>query len=143
MFGDIATGSGFGYRTLEDELREVKVAAETAIPAGVFELEFVKSPKFGPDSIALLDVPGFDNILIHAGNTDVDTKGCIIVGDRIDELAGQISGGAARHVLDRLKRELRAAFDRGERVFLVVRNAPDDRYVDSGNPVPIIGAEVA
>ena len=132
MFGDLDCAGAYSCRTLEDELREVKLDKETAIPAGRYELEFVDSPRFGPETIALLDVAGFTNILIHSGNTETDTAGCIIVGDKIDELTGQISGGAARKVLDRVKRELEAAIENDDRVFLVIRNAPGDRFVDSG-----------
>ena len=133
MFGDLDCAGVYSCRTLEDELREQKLMHETAIPAGRYELEFVDSPRFGPQSIGLLDVAGFTNILIHAGNRDTDTSGCIIVGDKIDEIAGQISGGTARKILARLKRELQAAIENDDRVFLVIRNAPGDRFVDSGH----------
>ena len=132
MFGDLECAGTYYCRTLEDELREQKLMHETAIPEGRYELEFVHSPRFGPQSIGLLDVAGFTNILNHAGNRDTDTGGCIIVGDKIDELTGQISGGAARKVLDRVKRELEAVIENDDRVFLVIRNAPGDRFVDSG-----------
>jgi len=77
--------------TLEDEYRAKKVWGETRIPAGRYELElnndFGKNKKYSkrfPDihkgMIHLLNVPGFKYILIHIGNTDVDTAGCILVG---------------------------------------------------------------
>ena len=39
------------------------------------------SPKFKRLLPRLLNVPGFDGILIHRGNTDKDTSGCILIGE--------------------------------------------------------------
>ena len=72
--------------TLEDEYRDIKVHSETRIPAGSYKVELVNSPKFSPryghDMLKLTNVPGFEGILIHPGNTDKDTSGCILVGVR-------------------------------------------------------------
>jgi len=132
MFGELTTG-GVRCYTLEDELRQVKVHGETAIPAGRFRLRFVDSARFGPRTIALDDVPGFTEIRIHGGNTDEQTLGCPIVGNRINEETGEIFGAQVAGVLDRLKDELEKhlveAGDAG--VWLTILNAPGDRYVDS------------
>jgi hypothetical protein len=78
--------------TLEDEYREDKVAGETRIPAGTYRVtlrttggfhgRYVK--KYGDMHKGMLwvrDVPGFEYILIHTGNTDEHTAGCLLVGD--------------------------------------------------------------
>jgi hypothetical protein len=71
--------------TLEDKVRdldvEVKISGETAIPAGKYEVVVNKSPKFGRELPRLLNVPKFDGILIHRGNSAKDTAGCILVGE--------------------------------------------------------------
>lgn len=57
----------------------------SCIPAGTYKGRILPSPHFGMDLPELLDVPGRDQILIHAGNTVGDSKGCIMVGLDRDE----------------------------------------------------------
>lgn len=76
---------------LEDEYREHKVAGETRIPAGIYRVGIrdvggfherykMKFRKIHQGMLQVLDVPGFEYILIHVGNTDADTAGCLLVG---------------------------------------------------------------
>lgn len=75
--------------SLEDISRK-KVYGQTAIPTGTYKVNLnVVSPKFKDRSWAkpyggkvprLINVPGFEGVLIHPGNTDSDTSGCILVG---------------------------------------------------------------
>ena len=78
--------------TLEDEYRSEKVFGETRIPDGTYKLGLRKvggyhakySKRFPHIHIGMLhvlDVPGFEYILIHCGNTDEHTAGCLLVGD--------------------------------------------------------------
>ena len=131
LFLDPHDNGRFCY-TLEDELRENKVHGETAIPAGEYELELVDSPKFGPNTLSLMDVPGFSLIRIHALNDDTETQGCIGVG-RV------LSGDKILHsgaTLRRLKALVVPALRLGQRVTIFIRNFDGDVYVDTGNPVP-------
>lgn len=75
---------------LEDTVREpsVKVFGRTAIPAGTYKMILNMSPRFGRILPRLLNVPGFDGILIHSGNTAEDTHGCLLVG--INEEKGKV-----------------------------------------------------
>lgn len=57
-----------------------KVYAMTAIPAGTYRITFEYSPKYKRRMPYLHDVPHFLGILIHWGNTEKDSAGCIIVG---------------------------------------------------------------
>lgn len=52
----------------------------SCIPAGNYIGAVQPSPRFRANLPELLDVPGRDQILIHAGNTADDTEGCILVG---------------------------------------------------------------
>lgn len=78
--------------TLEDMCRDInrdgdlndkgeeKVFAKTAIPSGTYKVIITMSPSFKKMTPRLVDVKGFDGILIHPGNDQIDTHGCILVG---------------------------------------------------------------
>jgi len=88
---EVSVDGRFQCFGLEDEYRENKVPGETRIPAGEYQVGVrvvggfdarysKKFPTFHAGMLQVLDVPGFDYILIHIGNTDEDTAGCLLVG---------------------------------------------------------------
>jgi hypothetical protein len=91
--GKLMVGEEYFCDTLEDKVRdynedgdldepeEGKVSGETAIPYGRYRMILKRSPKFKRDLPCILNVNDFTNILIHAGNGDNDTSGCILVGE--------------------------------------------------------------
>lgn len=66
--------------TLQEILR-IKVPGQTAIPYGTYRVLLSFSEKFERSLPFLQDVPGFAGIMIHTGNTEKDSRGCIIVGE--------------------------------------------------------------
>ena len=78
--------------TLEDEYRDTKKYAETRIPAGKYNITLREeggyhakfSKRFSDIHKGMLwvrHVPNFEYILIHCGNTDEQTAGCLLLGD--------------------------------------------------------------
>ncbi|MDR1091333.1 MAG: DUF5675 family protein [Prevotella sp.] len=63
------------------EIKRIKVQDRTAIPTGEYKMTVNVSPSKKRLLPRLLDVPGFEGILIHRGNTENDSSGCIIVGE--------------------------------------------------------------
>lgn len=71
-------------------IRAIKRKGVTAIPTGRYRVTMdVQSPKFRTKAMyqfcngylpRLINVPGFDGVLIHVGNTAKDTEGCLLVG---------------------------------------------------------------
>ena len=89
---DATDGVKFLAYTLEDEYRETKRSKETRIPAGTYEIKLRNeggfhqrySKKYSSihrGMLHIIDVPGFEYILIHVGNSDEHTAGCLLVGD--------------------------------------------------------------
>ena len=68
--------------TLEDVVRPdgIKVYGKTAIPHGNYTVKMTMSNRFKKVLPLIENVPNFEGIRIHAGNTDEDTHGCILVG---------------------------------------------------------------
>lgn len=107
--------------TLEDKVRDLstesKVYSKTAIPEGTYRVVLnIKSPKYsqrksydwcGGYLPRLLNVPHFEGILIHAGNTAEDSAGCILVGENKEK--GKLLNSMA--TLKRLYERLREAKD--------------------------------
>ena len=62
------------------EVTDYKVYARTAIPCGTYKITMAHSPRFKRVLPYIHDVPHFLGILIHSGNTDADSAGCILVG---------------------------------------------------------------
>jgi hypothetical protein len=119
--GDLSVNDTFECHTLEDIVRKpgVKVFGATAIPTGIFVIIVNLSARFKRFMPRLLEVPSFDGILIHSGNTDVDTHGCILVGDKLTS-DGRIQGGTSKVAYDRLFLKIEQAIKLGEKVTIEI-----------------------
>lgn len=98
----------FECYTLEDEFRTEKKWGETRIPDGKYEITLRTTggfhgryeKKFGSLHKGMLwvrDVPGFEYILIHIGNDDDDTAGCLLVGSTADANKGFIGNSTGAY----------------------------------------------
>lgn len=97
--GELYVDGVFECFICEDRYRPVpepKVPRATCIPLGTYDIEITNSPRFSqlaghPVSLPLVkNVPGFEGIRIHPGNTADDTEGCLLPGrvkhvDRVDQ----------------------------------------------------------
>lgn len=117
--GELAIDGQFECYTLEDTQRapgEPKVFGQTAIPMGCYRVIRTFSPHFGKVTPRLVDVPGFEGVLIHPGNAPKDTEGCILVGmDRLDKTIGR-----SMLAWTALDAKIAAALDDGEDVFITI-----------------------
>ena len=106
-----------------------KVAGETAIPKGTYKVSMTTtSPKYsavawykqlcGGKMPRLLNVPGFEGILIHPGgvNGALDTRGCILVGRNTK--VGKLTDSKA--TFKTLYKKMKAAHDRGEEITIEI-----------------------
>lgn len=124
--GSLTTGTYSCY-TLEDVVREKpltpvaqwKVVGETAIPVGRYKIIIDFSNHFQQLMMHVLDVPGFEGIRIHSGNTDKDTEGCILVGYNWDGDGDDIQN--SRVALHALQMLVNSALNHNEEVWITIK----------------------
>lgn len=104
-------------------LRSRKIPNHTAIPSGIYDITLdVVSPKFSKKTFykefcdgklpRLLNVPGFDGILIHVGSNASHSSGCILVGNNA------VKGGLtnSKETFKKLYKILLEAKENGEKI---------------------------
>ena len=124
--GSLFIDGEFECFTLEDVVREVpgtsvadwKIKGETAIPAGTYVVRLTFSNRFQKVLPLLVDVPGFEGVRIHSGNTDADTEGCILVGQEQNNESILKSRLALQNLMDKLTE----ATGRGEPIEIEITN---------------------
>ena len=105
--GELLIDGIFQCYTLEDVERPVKIKNETAIPKGTYKVIINQSNRFKRLLPLLLNVPNYEGIRIHSGNTNHDTEGCILVG----QTRGNNYVGQSRKAFDKLFKKMQAAKD--------------------------------
>ena len=126
---DVTNGRKFLCYSLEDEYRSEKVMHETRVPAGTYKILLRKeggfhgryTKKYGDFHKGMLhvqDVPGFKWSLIHTGNTDEHTSGCLIVGDSQENNQLKKDGfiGRSTQAYKRIYPPIAEALENGEEV---------------------------
>lgn len=125
--GRLYVNGEFFSNTLEDKVIDVnkngvfdgnekKVYGESAIPYGTYKVIFNESSKFGRKLPRLLNVPHFEGILIHPGNTAKDSLGCILVGKNTSK--GMLT--ESRATSDKLNKLIEEAQNKGEEITIEI-----------------------
>lgn len=136
--GDLFVNNQWFCNTLEDVDRGLKKEdplsyilkykrfGSVAIPSGTYDLSInIKSPKYSKldkykiiqgKMPRIMNIPGFDGILIHPGNTAKDTKGCILVGK--NKVKGMVCESV--DTFFKLYKTLQDANNKGEKITLTI-----------------------
>lgn len=121
----------FECYTLEDGKRSIKVYGETRIDDGTYKIEYRKVGgfhnryinKFGnifhKGMLHITNVPNFEYILIHIGNDNDDTDGCLLVGSTADKDKGFI--GNSTKAYKSLYRKISKYLDDGNEVYITFK----------------------
>ena len=116
--GDMSIDFAPACYTCEDIVRPVgvKVAGETAIPYGTYKVIIDLSMRFGRLMPHILNVPGFEGVRIHKGNTAADTEGCILVG----MVKGADSISNCEPAFEKVFSSIQSAIAKGEEVTIEI-----------------------
>lgn len=99
-----------------NEILAKKVKGQTAIPTGKYDVILTFSPRFKRMLPLLLNVPGYQYIRVHHGNTQASTEGCLLVGE--NKIKGQIIN--SRATLERLMSVLLECEKKKEKVTIII-----------------------
>lgn len=110
------------------EIKKLKVHGKTAIPSGVYSVSMnTISPKYSKVQFyktlcngmvpRLLNVRGYEGVLIHVGNTAKDTDGCLLVGK--NKVVGQVID--SKSVYTQLYKKMQLAYKNGENIKIQIK----------------------
>jgi hypothetical protein len=116
--GKLSINGVYFCDVLEDKVRIpfIKISKETAIPYGTYIVTITYSGKFQREMPLLNNVPQYEGIRIHSGNTEVDTEGCLLVGE--NKVKGKVIN--SKITFDKLYPILKETFDKGEKITIEI-----------------------
>lgn len=110
-----------------EEVLKIKVKHQTAIPTGTYKVTLsVQSPKYSQRKQynfckgylpRLIDVVGFDGVLIHIGNNASDSSGCILVGE--NKVKGQVINSTI--TFKKLYELLKDSYDKKDEIEITIK----------------------
>ena len=111
-----------------DMIKMLKVKGQTAIPTGTYKVTLsAQSPKYTKSKTMmafckaymprLLNVPGYDGVLIHPGNTAADSEGCLLVGK--NDVVGKVTNST--YWFKQLYNKMKVATKRGETITIEIK----------------------
>lgn len=109
------------------QIKRIKIKSQTAIPTGTYTVVMnVKSPSFSKKTYyntfckgylpRLLNVPGFDGILMHRGVDQNSSAGCIILG--YNTIVGKVTN--SREAFEQVYKQLKSASNKGEKITITI-----------------------
>lgn len=97
------TDRGLDQSMSEFEINRRKIYGQTCIPSGEYKVILNMSPRFKKILPRLIDVKGFEGVLIHAGNTTQDSSGCILLGTKSTDGILKDSRKAVNALIEEIK----------------------------------------
>lgn len=122
--GKLSIDGVFECFTIEDADRKLesggtKVQNNTCIPRGTYNVVWNHSAHFNKDMPQIMNVPQFEGVRIHGGNSQDDSEGCIIVGG-VNEKAGDNWISSSKPAVEKLYAKIKAASDAGKKITIEV-----------------------
>lgn len=110
------TDRGLAQSMSVEEIKKIKVYAQTAIPRGIYEVRITYSPKFKRMLPILINVKGYSGIRIHSGNTASHTAGCLLPG--VNNEVGRVNNSS--YWFNLLFTRIQDAIRAGEKVWIEI-----------------------
>lgn len=109
------------------KIRNKKIPNVTAIPTGRYEVDMsTVSPRFSQKQFymdvcqgklpRLKNVKGFEGVLIHTGNDETHSSGCILVG--LNKVRGKLTD--SKETFKKVYTLMKEAHDRGETIYITI-----------------------
>lgn len=97
-------------------IKQRKIYGKTAIPRGKYQIAITYSNRFKKPLPLVLNVPGWEGVRIHPGNTDAHTEGCLLPGENL--AVGKVLN--SRYWFSKLYDKIKKALDAGDKVTLII-----------------------
>ena len=110
---------GITQTTPLSQIKKIKVSNETAIPTGTYNITLnVVSPKYSNFArYKYTKTPGYEGVLIHAGNSAKDSSGCILVGK--NTVVGKVTN--SQNTFLELYAILKQANNKNEKITITIK----------------------
>lgn len=100
-----------------EDIKAKKVYGQTAIPTGTYTVSYIMSNKFKKMMPLINDVKGFSGIRMHAGNSESDSLGCLILGE--NKAVGKVLN--SRATCAKVYPMIEAASKKGEKITITIQ----------------------
>lgn len=98
------------------DIKKIKIYGQTAIPCGKYRLTIFYWQKYQNNYPLLNNVPAFSGILIHGGHSDIDTLGCVLLGE--NKIVGKLIN-CSKYVRS-ITKKIQDYIAQGDKVFIQI-----------------------